>query len=245
MAETQSGPSALDRSPPPSAEQLRIDLAAAREDLARLCGDLRVQLNLAREEAEDLWRAVEPPLKTAGHRLADAEKKRPPRVPMRPGFRPTSASPRCSRAGRGSSAPSPSLSTTSGARHRRRARASMRRRGGPSGDDEAETLGERAVTGRQRATDQLDHQTKATLDELRGALGRLRTAFRADGDDDDGDRTTGPARPPSGGARPRVFVRSGHEVLAGSVRDLVNVVAPGSAIAVSVLYLKRPGVRFG
>jgi hypothetical protein len=133
-----------------------------------------VQLHLARKEAEELWRAVEPRLERAELRLADAAKKiveqaDEVRLQAHLGVAEVKDSwPALEHAlgdlvddvRRTAAETRTSLDTA-------RVRAHL-------ATMEAEAIGTKTVTGLQRAADQLDRQTKATLDELRGALSRLR-----------------------------------------------------------------------
>ncbi len=169
----------------PAVERWRDDLQAVQADLARLRDDVRLQLHLGRKEATDLWQALEPRLRAAEQRLADAARHA------------------------GDSAEEARLQAHLGVAAVKQAWPNLERALGDLLDDarqagadvriglqggldtvrvrahlaamDAASLGERAVTGLQKTTDQLDRQTKATLDELRASLAALRGRFGSGG----------------------------------------------------------------
>ena len=137
-----------------------------------------MQLHLGRKEAGDLWRALEPRLQAAEQRLADAARKV------------------------GAEAEEARLQAHLGIADVKQAWPGLERAVGDLVDDvkqagadvhtgldearvrahlaamDASAVGQRVVTGLQRATEQLDRQTRTTLDELRASLAALGEKLR-------------------------------------------------------------------
>ncbi len=165
---------------------LRDELLAAGADLARLRGDLRVQLHLARKEAEDLWAAVEPRLTRAEERLADAARKLGAQAEearlqahlgvaevkqVWPGIE---------------HAVFELVDDVRRTAYETRATLDAARVKAHLARMDAEALGAKTVTSLQRSAETVDRQTKAALEELRSAMARLRGRLTPRGDDTKG-----------------------------------------------------------
>jgi hypothetical protein len=154
--------------------RLRHDLTSARDDLARLRDELRVQLNLGKKEALDLWRGVEPALRKAERKLEEAvhrlgDDAEAARLQAHLGIAEVKSNwPDVERA------VSDLVDDVKHASQQTRTSLDTARVRAHLAAMEAQTLGERAVTGLQKATEQLDRQSRATLEELKQSLAQLR-----------------------------------------------------------------------